>query len=136
MFGESEKKTKIVLNSADLDAIKNYVQDITKNANPIGKIVDFLGDDIESMNKELQSWIRETRTYKDKYDEEVKYVLFYKLFRKSDEELLSLQNELLELEETIRDENIRIKSIKTRLIKSENIIQSLINNVISIKNEK
>ncbi len=72
MFGESEKKTKIVLNSADLDAIKNYVQDITKNANPIGKIIDFLGDDIESMNKELQSWIRETRTYKDKYDEEVK----------------------------------------------------------------
>jgi hypothetical protein len=58
------------------------------------------------------------------------------LFRKSDEELLSLQNELLELEETISDENIRIKSIKTRLIKSENIIQSLINNVISIKNEK
>ena len=57
-------------------------------------------------------------------------------YRKSDEELLSLQNELLELEETIRDEHVRIKSIKTRLIKNENIIQSLINNVISIKNDK
>jgi hypothetical protein len=58
------------------------------------------------------------------------------VFRKSDEELLSLQNELLELEETIKDEHIRIKSIKTRLIKNENIIQSLINNVISIKIDK
>ena len=58
------------------------------------------------------------------------------MFRKSDEELLSLQNELLELEETIKDEHIRIKSIKTRLIKNENIIQSLINNVISIKIDK
>jgi hypothetical protein len=42
------------------------------NANPIGKIIDFLGDDIESMNKELQSWIKEAKSYQDKYDEEVR----------------------------------------------------------------
>ncbi len=72
MFGEAEKKSKMNFNVADLDAIKNFVQDITKNANPIGKIIDFLGDDVESMNKELQSWIRESKTYKDRYDEEVR----------------------------------------------------------------
>jgi TRAF3-interacting protein 1 len=60
------------LNVADLEAIKNYVQDITKNANPIGKIIDFLFDDIESMNKELQLWIKESKTYKERYDEEVR----------------------------------------------------------------
>lgn len=62
----------MTFNVADLDAIKNFVQDITKNANPIGKIIDIIGDDVESMNKELQSWIRESKTYKDRYDEEVR----------------------------------------------------------------
>jgi len=48
------------------------VQDISKNSNPIGKLLDFLGDDIESMNKELQSWIKESKNYKERLDEEVK----------------------------------------------------------------
>jgi len=122
----SPKAAKSTFNAADLDSIKNYVQDITKSSNPIGKIIDFLGDDIDSMNKELGSWIKESKNYKDRFDEEVK---------KSDETLLPLQNELLELEETIRDEYMRIKSIKSRMIKNEQIIQNLINNVISIKNE-
>ncbi len=72
LFGETEKNTKIVFNIADLEAIKNFVQDITKNVNPTTKMVDFLFDDIESMNKELQSCVKESKTYKERYDEEVR----------------------------------------------------------------
>lgn len=124
--GEISKPTR-TFSAADLESIKNYVQEISNNSNPIGKIIDFLDDDVEAMNKELQSWIKEAKNYKDRYDEEVK---------KSEETLLPLQNELLELEETIRDEDMRIKSIKSRMIKNEQIIQNLINNVISIRNDK
>ena len=42
------------------------------NANPIGKIIDFIQDDIESMNKELQSWIKESKSYQDRYDDEIR----------------------------------------------------------------
>ena len=55
--------------------------------------------------------------------------------KKSDETLLPLQNELLELEDSIRDEQTQIKAIKSRLIKNEKIIQNLITNVISFKSE-
>jgi len=72
LFGETEKNTKFVINIADLEAIKNFVQDITKNVNPTTKIVDFLYDDIESMNKELQSYVKESKTYKERHDEEVR----------------------------------------------------------------
>ena len=41
--------------------------------------MDLLGDDIESMNKELTNWIKDTKLYKER-------------------------NELLELEDSIRDE--------------------------------
>ena len=70
------------------------------------------------MNKELANWINENKKYKDRYDDEMK---------KSDETLLPLQNELLELEDSIRDEQTQIKAIKSRLIKNEKIIQNLKN---------
>ena len=119
------KKPRV--DNVDLEAIKDYVQQITKNCNPLGKLVDLLGDDIESMNKELANWINENKKYKDRYDDEMK---------KSDETLLPLQNELLELEDSIRDEQTQIKAIKSRLIKNEKIIQNLITNVISFKSEQ
>ena len=119
------KKPRV--DNVDLEAIKEYVQQITKNCNPLGKLVDLLGDDIESMNKELANWIKDNKVYKDRYDDEMK---------KSDETLLPLQNELLELEDSIRDEQTQIKAIKSRLIKNEKIIQNLITNVISFKSEQ
>ena len=118
------KKPKV--DNVDLEAIKEYVQQITKSCNPLGKLVDILGDDIDSMNKELANWVKDNKIYKDKYDDEMK---------KSDETLLPLQNELLELEDSIRDEQTQIKAIKSRLIKNEKIIQNLITNVISFKSE-
>ena len=45
--------------------------------------------------------------------------------KKSEETLLPLQNELLELEDSIRDEQSQIKAIKSRLIKNEKIIKNL-----------
>ncbi len=72
MISSDAKATKNTINVADLESIKNYVQEISRNANPIGKTIDFLQDDIESMNKELLSWIREGKQYKEKYEEEMK----------------------------------------------------------------
>jgi TRAF3-interacting protein 1 len=69
---DTTKTVTKTFTQADLESIKNYVQDISKNSNPIGKIIDFLQDDIDSMNKELQGWIKESKTYKERFDEEVK----------------------------------------------------------------
>lgn len=124
--GEKKEEKQSKVSNVDLEVIKESVQNITKNCNPIGKIMEFLSDDIEGMNKELLNWIKENKSYKEKYDDEIK---------KSDETLLPLQNELLELEDAIRDEMMQIKSIKSRLIKNEKIIHNLITNVISFKSE-
>lgn len=118
--GEVKKTT---VNLKDLEGIKSYIHDISSNANPIGKLLDYLPEDIESMNKELQFWITEASKYNDKYEEELK---------KSEEILFPLEKEYLELVDTIKDEEMRIKSIKSRILKNELIIQNLINGVISV----
>ena len=50
--------------------------------------MDLLGDDIEIKNRELANWIKDNKLYKDR-------------------------NELLELEDSIRDEQSKIKAIKS-----------------------
>jgi len=107
MISENKEEKKNIPVNVDLETIKKYVQEITKNCNPIGKIIEFIGDDIDGMNKELAEWKKESNSYKDKFDDEIK---------KSDETLLPLQNELLELEDSIKDEQKQINSIKSRLI--------------------
>ena len=73
MGGNEEVKTnKTNIKIQDLEAIKQFIQEITKNANPMGKLIDFLPDDIESMNKELQTWIKQSKEYTDKLEEEMK----------------------------------------------------------------
>jgi TRAF3-interacting protein 1 len=126
ILNEGKREPKATGAKIDLEAIKAHVEEISKHCNPIGKLIEFIGDDIELMNKELQNWIKESKSYKERFDEEIK---------KSDETLLPLQNELLELEDAIRDEQMQIKSIKSRLIKNEKIINNLITNVISFKND-
>jgi hypothetical protein len=56
-------------------------------------------------------------------------------FRKSEEIVQPLFNELNELEESVKDEVIKIHSIKYRIIKNEQLITDLVNGVISIKNK-
>ena len=66
------------------------------------------------MNKELANCIKDNKLYKDRFDDEMK---------KSDETLLSLQNKLLGLEDSIRDEQSQIKAIKSRLIKMKKLFR-------------
>ena len=69
---QAANKNRVNVNISDLESINNYVQEIIRNTNPIGKIIDFLSDEIDSMNKEFASWIKEQKVLKDKYYVEVK----------------------------------------------------------------
>jgi hypothetical protein len=69
--------------------------------------------------------IAEALKYSELYEDEIK---------KSEEVIFPLEKEYLELEETIKDEFTRIKSIKQRILTNELIVQNLINGVISVKN--
>lgn len=39
------------------------VQTLTQNTNPLGKSLEFLNDDIESMNKEMEYWRNQYQVY-------------------------------------------------------------------------
>ena len=41
-----------------LDSMKEAIQNITQSINPMGKIIQFIDDDIESMKREYDGWAR------------------------------------------------------------------------------
>jgi len=42
--------------ATDVETLTKLVQAICQNANPLGKSLEFINDDIESMNHELEYW--------------------------------------------------------------------------------
>ena len=43
----------------EIDKLKGTIQTLTRSANPLGKIMDFVQEDLDSMQKEMDQWKRE-----------------------------------------------------------------------------
>ena len=43
-----------------------YFQTLTRSANPLGKLMDFLQEDVDSMQRELETWRNENRELQSK----------------------------------------------------------------------
>ena len=60
------------LSDKELDLVKSMIQSICQNTAPLGKSIEFINDDIESMNKELVYWRKQYNASKNKYQNELK----------------------------------------------------------------
>jgi hypothetical protein len=47
------------LSENDIEFMKKAIQVLCQSTNPLGKSIDFVTDDIDSMNKEYERWKRE-----------------------------------------------------------------------------
>lgn len=46
-------------NEQDIEFMKKAIQVLCQSTNPLGKSIDFVSDDIESMSKEYEHWRKE-----------------------------------------------------------------------------
>jgi len=63
-----------------VEGIKKLVQSLCQNTNPLGKSLEFLNDDIDSMNKENEYWKKQYLASKQKYQNELKSSIFFNFF--------------------------------------------------------
>ena len=59
MSDASRRKERDVA-QRDVDRLRSSIQSLTRNVNPLGKILDFLQEDVDAMQKELVIWCRES----------------------------------------------------------------------------
>lgn len=70
--GEKFISTTGELNEKELEMLQSMIQTICQNTAPLGKSIEFINDDVEAMNKELQFWRRQYNASKGKMQNELK----------------------------------------------------------------
>lgn len=108
----------------DVEAIQKLIQSLTQNTNPLKRSVDFVSDDIESMNKEMEYWRNQYLSSKAKYQVEL---------RNTEESLQPLQNKCAEIEEQIKEKKLRIQNVKAQILQNEQRISNLLYSVVTTK---
>lgn len=84
--------------------MKKAIQILCQSTNPLGKSIDFVTDDIESMSKEYDYWRRESLSCQSKLEEQQ---------RITEELVQPLQDTLADIEEKIREQQSKINALKS-----------------------
>lgn len=101
-----------------LSELKQYIQRITQNSNPLGKLVEFIDDDLDNMNKECKRWQDIYREASDKLD---------KAEQESEKEHQHYYTKLMELDEQIFEQDSKVKALKSQVLKNNAKIQGVLN---------
>ena len=108
----------------DIEFMKKAIQVLCQSTNPLGKSIDFVTDDIDSMSKEYEHWRKESIACQSQLEEQQKI---------TEEVIQPLQDQLAELEEKIREQQSKVNSIKCAIMRNDITVQNLLHSVISAK---
>jgi TRAF3-interacting protein 1 len=107
---------------AEFNEIRENIQKICQASNPVGKLIEFVHEDLDQMTKELDKWKKEYEKKCEVYEEEKK---------KTEEALQPLQVQLIEVEEQIKEQVHKINTLKATIAKNEEKTQKLLRMVVS-----
>lgn len=58
-LGDVDPRPTGALNEQDIEFMKKAIQILCQSTNPLGKSIDFVTDDVDSMSKEYEHWRKE-----------------------------------------------------------------------------
>ncbi|KAK9871865.1 hypothetical protein WA026_015111 [Henosepilachna vigintioctopunctata] len=103
--------------SKEMNQLRNLVQNFTKTANPLGKLLNYLHEDIETMHAELQQWIK------------TKSQLFLEI-EKQEKIKLDMDKPLLEklerINQDIKKQELEINNVRSNIIQNDIRIKQLV----------
>lgn len=108
----------------DIEFMKKAIQILCQSTNPLGKSIDFVTDDIDSMSKEYEYWRRESLACQSKLEEQQ---------RITEEVVQPLHDQLADIEEKIREQQAKINAIKSQIMHNDISIQNLLYSVIQTR---
>jgi len=120
---EAPKRTFGGYSEEDIEFMKKSIQELCQATNPLGKSIDFVTEDIDSMVKEYEHW---------KLDYAESQIKLAEQQRITEQTIQPLQDvTLAQLEERIREEKSKIQNIRSQIIRNDNTVQNLLQSVIS-----
>ncbi|XP_036029341.1 TRAF3-interacting protein 1 [Onychomys torridus] len=119
IFESAWKKEKDIV-SKEIEKLRVSIQTLCKSALPLGKIMDYIQEDVDAMQNELQLWHSENRQHAEALSKEQSI---------TDSAVEPLKAELAELEQQIKDQQDKICAVKANILKNEEKIQKMVHSI-------
>ncbi|KAB1279341.1 TRAF3-interacting protein 1, partial [Camelus dromedarius] len=116
VFESAWKKEKDIV-SKEIERLRVSTQTLCRSALPLGKIMDYIQEDVDAMQNELQLWRAENTQHAEALKKEQSI---------TDAAVEPLKAELAELEQLVRDQQDRICAVKANVLKNEEKIQKMV----------
>lgn len=105
----------------EIDQLRESIQSLSRGANPLAKCVDFVPEDIESMDKELEMWKAENIKQTQLAEEEE---------RLTEQSLQPFYTKLHDLDIQIKEQLAKINAAKAKLIENDRSIHQMLYMVV------
>ncbi|XP_073759947.1 TRAF3-interacting protein 1 [Callorhinus ursinus] len=116
VFESAWKKEKDIV-SKEIEKLRVSIQTLCKSALPLGKIMDYIQEDVDAMQNELQLWHSENKQHAEALQKEQSI---------TDCAVEPLKAELAEVEQLIKDQQGRICAVKANILKNDEKIQKMV----------
>ncbi|XP_040087837.1 TRAF3-interacting protein 1 isoform X1 [Oryx dammah] len=116
VFESAWKKEKDIV-SKEIEKLRVSIQTLCRSALPLGKIMDYIQEDVDAMQNELQLWHAENQQHAEALQLEQSI---------TDGTVEPLKAELAELEQLVRDQQDKICAVKASILKNEEKIQKMV----------
>uniref|UniRef100_UPI003AB0FF5F TRAF3-interacting protein 1 isoform X1 n=1 Tax=Centroberyx gerrardi TaxID=166262 RepID=UPI003AB0FF5F len=120
LVSEAARKKERDLVSREIERLRSSIQTVCRSTLPLGKIMDYIQEDMDAMQAELHTWRRENKEHAQALLQEQ---------RATDRAVEPLKTELAELEQLIKDQQDKICAVKSNILKNEEKIQKMVTGI-------
>jgi len=110
-----------VPSKSEMETLRATIQTLCQSCNPLGRCLEYVQEDLEAMAKELEHWRSLKRVKEGELAEEES---------KTEGSLISLQNELANVEMQAKEKRSQIRFYKASIVRNDATINRLLSQVV------
>ncbi|XP_021254596.1 TRAF3-interacting protein 1 isoform X2 [Numida meleagris] len=114
---EAARKKERDLVAKEIEKFQDSIQTLCRSAFTLGRIMDYVQEDMDAMKNELQMWRHENRQHAEALQKEQSI---------TDSAVEPLKAELAELDQLIEDQQDKIRAVKANILKNEEKIRRMV----------
>ncbi|KAJ4933090.1 hypothetical protein JOQ06_029927 [Pogonophryne albipinna] len=120
VVSEAARKKERDIVSREIERLRTSIQTVCRSTLPLGKIMDYIQEDMDAMQAELHTWRRENKEHAQALLQEQ---------RATDRAVEPLKSELVELDQLIREQQDKICAVRSNILKNEDKIQKMVTGI-------
>lgn len=120
LLSDAGKKKEKDLVMKEIEKLRSSIQTLCRSALPLGKIMDYIQEDMDTMQNELQTWRQENRQHAEELLREQSV---------TDTAVEPLKTKLVELEQLIKEQQDKICTVKGNILRNEEKIKKMVQSV-------